>query len=91
MKWSVTQKLEVIDLRDSGARWIKIAQDKGMSESSDRILKKDQIREHVVGGETHTATMRDLSLLLDMKRVNLLLIAKRMSPLLLEVERMKLR
>ena len=33
-KWSVTQKLEVIDLRNSGAKWIKIAQDKGMSVST---------------------------------------------------------
>ena len=45
-KWSVTQKLEVIDLRDSGARWIKIAQDKGMSESTVRTIyaQRDEIQ-----------------------------------------------
>ena len=45
-KWSVTQKHEVINSRDSGARWIKIAQDKGMSESTVRTIyaQKDEIR-----------------------------------------------
>ena len=45
-KWSVTQKLEVIEMRDNGARWIKIAQEKGMSESTVRTIyaQKDEIR-----------------------------------------------
>ena len=37
-KWTVTQKLEVIELRDNGAGWTKIAQDKGMSESTVRSI-----------------------------------------------------
>ena len=28
--WSVSKKLEVKEMRDNGACWIKIAQDKGM-------------------------------------------------------------
>ena len=31
-------KLEIIELRDNGARWIKIAQDKGLSESTVRTI-----------------------------------------------------
>ena len=33
---TMTQKLEIIELRDNGARCIKIAQDKGLSESTVR-------------------------------------------------------
>ena len=45
-KWTVTQKLEIIDLRDNGAGWTKIAQDKGMSESTVRSIyaKKDELQ-----------------------------------------------
>ena len=43
--WSITQKLEVIEMRDDGTRLIKIAQDKGMGESTVRTIyaQKDEI------------------------------------------------
>ena len=43
---TIAQKLEIIELRDNGARWIKIAQDKGLSESTVRTIyaQKDDIR-----------------------------------------------
>ena len=45
-KYSVTQKLEIIDMRDNGAKWIKIAQEKGISESTVRGIyaNRDEIR-----------------------------------------------
>ena len=43
---TVTQKLEIIEMRDNGARWSKIAQEKEISESTVRSIygKKDEIR-----------------------------------------------
>ena len=43
---TIAQKLEVIEKRDNGARWIKMALDKGMSESTVRTIyaQKDEIR-----------------------------------------------
>ena len=45
-KYSVTQKIEIIEMRDNGAKWIKIAQEKGISESTVRGIyaNKDEIR-----------------------------------------------
>ena len=37
---TIAQKLEIIELRDNGARWIKIAQDKGLSESTVRTISQ---------------------------------------------------
>ena len=43
---TVTEKLEIIEMRENGASWIKIAQDKGMNEASVRTIyrKKEEIR-----------------------------------------------
>ena len=45
-KWTVSEKLEIIEKRDNGAGWTKIAQEKGMSESTVRSIyaQKDEIR-----------------------------------------------
>ena len=43
---TITQKLEIIEMRDNGASWIKIANDKGINESTVRGIykKKDEIQ-----------------------------------------------
>ena len=44
--WSVTQKLEVIEMRENGAKWVRIALEKGMDESTARSIyaKRDEVR-----------------------------------------------
>ena len=46
--WTLNEKLEIIDMRDNGASWTKIAQEKNMAESTVRSIyaKKDEIRSH---------------------------------------------
>ena len=43
---TLTQKLEIIEMRDNGATWTRIAFEKGLHESTVRGIyaKKDQIR-----------------------------------------------
>ena len=45
-KYSVSEKLEIIEMRDNGASQIKIAQEKGMNESLVRGIyrNKDSIK-----------------------------------------------
>ena len=44
--WTLSDKLEVIAMRERGLTWVKIAQDKGMHEATARSIyaKKEEIR-----------------------------------------------
>ena len=40
--WTLAEKLEMIKLRDEGASWVKIAQEKKTNESSIRTIYKNK-------------------------------------------------
>ena len=44
--WTLSQRLEVIEMRDNGASWVKIAHEKQMNEATARSIykEKDKIR-----------------------------------------------
>ena len=42
--WTLAEKLEIIKLRDEGASWVKIAQEKKTNESSIRTIYKNKDR-----------------------------------------------
>ena len=46
MLWTFSQRLEVIEMRENGASWVKIAQEKKMKEATARSIykEKDKIR-----------------------------------------------
>ena len=53
--WTVTEKLEVIAMRDEGASCVKIAQEKGMNESTVRSIyaKGEDVQAKGVSGFYH--------------------------------------